>query len=105
MADVGEPEPQQDIGSLTFEEAFGQLGDLATSLENGSLTLAEATARYEQGMILVRRCNRLLDEAELKITTLKDAYASPDLDFDPLDNAVNPAQSVQDSLAFPEDEA
>ena len=78
MADVGEPEPQQDIDSLTFEEAFRQLGDSAASLENGSLTLAEATARYEQGMILVRRCNRLLDEAELKITNLKDAYASPD---------------------------
>ena len=105
MADVGEPDPQQDIDSLTFEEAFRQLGESAASLENGSLTLAEATARYEQGMILVRRCNRLLDEAELKITTLKDAYGSPDLDFDLLDNAVNPEQSVQDSLAFPEDEA
>ncbi len=105
MADVGEQEPEQEVGSLTFEEAFGQLGDLATSLENGSLTLAEATARYEQGMILVRRCNRLLEEAELKITNLKDAYASPDLDFDLVDNAVNPEQSVQDSLAFPEDEA
>lgn len=105
MPDVGEPDPQLDIDSLTFEEAFRQLGESAASLENGSLTLAEATARYEQGMILVRRCNRLLDEAELKITTLKDAYASPDLDFDPLDNAGTPEQSVQDSLAFPEDEA
>ena len=105
MADVGEPEPQQDIDSLTFEEAFRQLGDSAASLENGSLTLAEATARYEQGMILVRRCNWLLDEAELKITTLKDAYRSPDLGFDLLDNAVTPEQSVQDSLAFPDDEA
>ena len=25
-------------------------------------------------MILVRRCNQLLDQAQLKITTLKDAY-------------------------------
>ncbi len=105
MADVGEQEPEHDKGSLTFEETFRQLGDSAAALENGSLTLAEATARYEQGMILVRRCNRLLDEAELKITNLKDAYASPDLDLDPLDTAVNPEQSVQDSLAFPEDEA
>ena len=105
MADAGEPDPQQNIDSLTFEEAFRQLGESAASLENGSLTLAEATARYEQGMILVRRCNRLLDEAELKITTLKDAYGSPDLDFDLLGNAVNPEQSAQDSLAFPDDEA
>ena len=39
------------------------------------LTLAEATARYEQGMVLVRRGNQLLDQAELKITNLKDGYA------------------------------
>ena len=39
------------------------------------IPLAEATARYEQGMILVQRCNKLLDQAELKITSLKDAYA------------------------------
>lgn len=38
------------------------------------MTLAEATQRYEQGMLLVRRCNQLLDAAQLKITTLKDTY-------------------------------
>jgi len=66
--------PDQDIASLSFEEAFRQLSGLAASLEDGGLSLGEATARFEEGMRLVRRCNRLLDEAELKITTLKDAY-------------------------------
>ena len=68
-----EPNPEKD--SLTFEQAFQSLGKAAEALEAGGLTLAEATGRYEQGMILVQRCNQLLDQAELKITSLKDAYA------------------------------
>ncbi|PKB78565.1 MAG: exodeoxyribonuclease VII small subunit [SAR202 cluster bacterium Io17-Chloro-G9] len=75
MADSVGAEPNPEIDSLTFEQAFQTLGEMAESLEAGGLTLAEATARYEQGMILVKRCNQLLDQAELKITNLKDAYA------------------------------
>ncbi|PKB73361.1 MAG: exodeoxyribonuclease VII small subunit [SAR202 cluster bacterium Io17-Chloro-G7] len=71
-----------DLNSLTFEEAFGRLGEMASSLEEGGLTLADATARYEQGMSLVRRCNQLLEQAELKITNLKESYSLP---LDPLD--------------------
>ena len=74
MADQGQPDAAPDLESLTFEEAFRRLGEMAESLEKGGLTLAEATALYQQGMSLVRLCNRLLDEAELKITTLTDAY-------------------------------
>ena len=52
---------------------------MAESLEQGGLTLSEATARYEEGMSLVRRCNQLLNEAELKISNLKDAHATVQL--------------------------
>ena len=76
MADPEQPDAIPDINSLTFEEAFRRLGEMAESLEKGGLTLAEATQRYEDGMSLVQRCNQLLDEAELKITTLNDAYAA-----------------------------
>ena len=79
MSDADGHEPaqdqDQDIDSFSFEEAFRRLGEMAGCLEEGGLTLAEATTQYEQGMCLVRHCNKLLDEAELKITDLKDAYA------------------------------
>ena len=78
MAEPESPEAAPDPNLLTFEEAFRKLSEMAESLEQGGLTLADATARYAEGMTLVQRCNRLLDEAELKITTLKDAYAEPD---------------------------
>ena len=71
-----EVEPIPDLDSLTFEEAFSRLSDMAASLEEGGLTLADATARYEQGMGLVRRCNQLLEQAELKITNLKESYSA-----------------------------
>ena len=64
-----EPETQ-NAESLSFEEAFRRLGEMVDSLESGGLPLAEATIIYQQGMGLVRRCNQLLNEAELKITQL-----------------------------------
>ena len=65
----------QNVESLSFEEAFRRLSDMAESLEQGGLTLSEATGRYEEGMSLVRRCNQLLNEAELKMSSLVDVYA------------------------------
>ena len=76
MADSQQPDPLADTGSLSFEEAFRRLSEMAETLEDGGLTLAESTARYEEGMSLVRRCNQLLDEAELKITNLRDSFAT-----------------------------
>ena len=76
MADSPEPQSPQDLDTLSFEEAFRRLNEMAESLDDGGLSLADATARYEEGMNLVRRCNQLLDEAELKITNLKDSFSS-----------------------------
>ena len=73
----GRTPSDQDVASLSFEEAFRRLGEMAESLEQGGLTLAEATARYQEGMDLVRRCNQLLNEAELKISSLQDSQAPP----------------------------
>ena len=72
MVDLPSPEAKPDVDTLSFEEAFGRLNEMAQSLEDGGLSLNEATARFAEGMDLVRRCNQLLDEAELRITTLKD---------------------------------
>ena len=72
MVDLPGPEAKSDVDSLSFEDAFRQLNEMAQSLEDGGLSLNDATVRFAEGMDLVRRCNQLLDEAELKITTLKD---------------------------------
>lgn len=69
--------PDSDPAPIGFEDAFRQLTEIAESLEAGGLTLAEATAKYEQGMKLVQHCNHLLDSAELEITTLRENYQRP----------------------------
>ena len=81
---AGAEEPT-GIDSLSFEDAFRRLSEMAESLEDSGLTLAQATARYEEGMNLVGRCNHLLDEAELKITNLRDSFSppAPDQEWDP----------------------
>ena len=67
----------EETQPLSFEDAFRQLAEIAEGMEKGGLTLAEATARFEQGMKLVQHCNHLLDKAELEITQLKDNYQRP----------------------------
>ena len=67
----------EETQPLSFEDAFRQLAEIAEGMEKGGLTLAEATARFEQGMKLVQHCNHLLDKAELEITQLKDSYQRP----------------------------
>ncbi|MBM3925787.1 MAG: exodeoxyribonuclease VII small subunit [SAR202 cluster bacterium] len=72
------PEPQFS----SFEEAFRKLEETAQALEQGSLSLSDATTLYEQGMRLAQVCNDLLTRAELKITQLKNGnsqtFVQPD---------------------------
>ena len=60
--------------SPSFEDSFLRLSEMAEQLESGGLTLAEATARFEEGMKLVQFCNEMLNNAELKITELRETY-------------------------------
>ena len=76
MAKPKSSSPNGDAESTSFEDSFTRLHDMAEQLEAGGLTLAEATARFEEGMKLVQHCNELLNNAELKITELRETYRS-----------------------------
>jgi len=64
------PEPE-----LSFEEALGRLEALVEGLEGGDLPLAEALAKFEEGMTLKALCARKLQEAEAKVEEWKAAAA------------------------------
>ncbi len=49
---------------------------LLARLEEGGLTLEQSVALYEEGMQLARRCQELLQEAELKVSKLQEEFAS-----------------------------
>ena len=55
---------------MTFEDAIRELEKIATSLENEKIDLDESLKLYEEGVKLVRYCNKLIESAERKIKVL-----------------------------------
>ena len=56
---------------LAFEEALGRLDETVAALEGGQLALDDALAIFEEGVRLSRRCQELLDRAELRVQRLR----------------------------------
>lgn len=53
-----------------FEESMKKLEDIVIELENGNLNLDESVNKFEEGMKISKQCNKILEEAEKKITIL-----------------------------------
>lgn len=54
----------------TYEQKIEQLKKIIEKIEDGNTSLDESIRLYEQGAVLVKQCEGLLSEAEVKITTL-----------------------------------
>ena len=59
---------------VDFEASFQKLEETVQRLEQGGLTLSQATGLYEEGMRLAHLCGQRLDQAELKVRELQSAY-------------------------------
>lgn len=57
---------------LTFEEAMQKLENIADELEKDDLDLDTSVKKFEEGMKLSQKCNKILEDAEKKITILID---------------------------------
>ncbi len=55
---------------MKFEEAMLELEDTVKKLESGETTLEESMELFEKGVKLSRVCQKLLSEAQLKVTKL-----------------------------------
>jgi exodeoxyribonuclease VII small subunit len=53
-----------------YDRLVAQIEAIVERLESGDLTLAEALLEYQRGVELIRLCNDLLDQAELRVTEL-----------------------------------
>ncbi len=62
-----------------FEDSLAELEAIVSQLEGGTLSLAEALVRYEQGVKHLSACQRMLDRAERRIELLSgvDANGNP----------------------------
>jgi exodeoxyribonuclease VII small subunit len=61
------PTPPEE---LDYESAVRELEAVIGALETEQISLEESLSLYERGQTLAARCAALLDQAELRLTTL-----------------------------------
>ncbi len=54
----------------SFEEQIQELETIINELENGKLNLDDSVVKFEEGMKISKECNKMLENAEKKITIL-----------------------------------
>jgi exodeoxyribonuclease VII small subunit len=84
---------------LNFEGAMDRLEKIVEQMESGKLPLEDLLVRYEEGMNLVKVCQERLANAEQKIEIITRNSAGKTIvrDFEPKEEAVVPAEPVDES--------
>ncbi|MCI8655083.1 MAG: exodeoxyribonuclease VII small subunit [Clostridia bacterium] len=55
---------------VDFEKSMEELENIVTKLEKGDLNLDESVEEFEKGMKISKECNKILENAEKRITIL-----------------------------------
>lgn len=58
------------MATLNFEKNMSDLENIVTELEKGDLNLDESISKFEEGIKISKQCNKILEDAEKKITIL-----------------------------------
>ena len=58
------------MAKANFEENMEKLEEIVTELEKGDLNLDSSISKFEEGIKISKQCNKILEEAEKKITIL-----------------------------------
>ena len=58
------------MAKANFEKNMSDLENIVTELEKGDLNLDESISKFEEGIRISKECNKILEEAEKKITIL-----------------------------------
>lgn len=62
-------------GKFVFEDALARAEAIAAAIEEGEIGLEESIKQFEEGMGLIDKCRKVLDQAELRITQLESGKA------------------------------
>ncbi len=60
----------QEKNTIKFEDAMKELEQIASQLEKGDLNLDQSVTKFEEGMKLSKTCNKILEDAEKRISIL-----------------------------------
>lgn len=61
---------EKNINDMEFEEAMGELERIVKALEVGNVPLKESLRLYERGTLLKKRCDSILESAQLRINQI-----------------------------------
>ena len=66
--------------TVNFEASLQKLKKIIEKLEDGEISLEESVKSFEEGVGLVKECQKQLSQAELKVKKLLDNGDTVDLD-------------------------
>ena len=66
--------------TVNFELSLQKLEKIIEKLEDGDISLEESVKSFEEGIGLVKECQKQLSQAELKVKKLLDNGHAVDLD-------------------------
>ena len=69
------------VEELSYEEAFSKMEDILSKLEAGNIKLDQSLDLYEEGIKLYKNCNKILNEAELKVTKFNSLQGEEGVDL------------------------
>lgn len=70
----------QPVEELSYEKALAELETILDALESEGQDLDANMALYERGRALIKRCQDLLDKAELKVKMLGENGQARDME-------------------------
>lgn len=66
--------------TVNFESSLKKLEEIVSKLEDGDISLEDSVKSFEEGIGLVKECQKQLSEAELKVKKLLESGDTVDLD-------------------------
>mgnify|MGYP001230470025 FL=1 len=66
--------------TVNFETSLQKLEKIIEKLEDGDISLEDSVKSFEEGIGLVKECQKQLSKAELKVKKLLDSGDTVDLD-------------------------
>lgn len=66
------PAKKKTTSIADFEKSLDKLNALIEKMESGNLSLSDSLKYFEEGVTLIKSCQKTLSEAEQKIETLSD---------------------------------
>jgi len=83
----------------SFEEALAELEGIVAAIEEEQLPLEDLVAKYEQGIQLLTRCDRVLQGAKKRLETIQARHADA-----PDDESEDEPERPSDPTDPPEDD-